>query len=430
MKLNTLVIGSGGREHAIVRTLALSDSCGKIYCLPGNPGILEIAEQIKIDVSDYFMIAKVCKENCIDLVVIGPEQPLADGMADALRGMGINVFGPSKDAAMLETSKDFAKRIMLEAGVPTATFRTFEQWELRDALEYLQEKSFPLVIKADGLAAGKGVVIAKDLVEATNTIREYLSGKFGQSGMKLLIEEFMYGDEVSIFAICDGIDYYILPPAQDHKKISDGELGKNTGGMGAYAPTPLITNSILDKIETKIIKPMMDYMYKRGTPFVGCLYAGLMITADLEPKVVEFNVRFGDPETQAILNVIDGDFCKLLFSAATGKIDKNAVSYTKDKFAVCLVLASKGYPDSFDKGFKISGIDEAESMAAIVYQAGTKVEKGELLTNGGRVLGVTSCGKNIFDAIQSTYKAAFKIDFENKYYRNDIGIKGIQHLQW
>ncbi len=429
MKINTLVIGSGGREHALAHKISQSESCGKLFVSPGNPGTSTIATNIQIDFTSFSDITDFCKRNDIDLVVVGPEQYLADGIADKLRLANINVFGPSMEAAKLEVSKDYAKRIMAQANVPTANYRLFESSEHQLAIEYIKDQLYPIVIKADGLAAGKGVVIAESISEAEATIDEFFSGKFGDSSKKILIEEFMQGDEASIFAISDGKDYVILPASQDHKKIDDGEKGKNTGGMGSYSPTPLVNKDLLEVIDQKVIAPMISQMSKNGTPFIGCLYAGLMITPNREPKVVEFNVRFGDPETQAVMNVIDGDFLSLLYSASIGKINKNLIKIIDNQFAVCLVLASKGYPDSFQKGFEITGIDKAIEFANI-YHAGTVVNEGKLLTNGGRVLNIVATANTLFDAITKVYKAASFINFENKYHRNDIAVKGIQYLEW
>jgi phosphoribosylamine--glycine ligase len=430
MKINSLVIGSGAREHAIVRSISLSENCGAIYSLPGNPGINKIATSVNIPINNYLEIANFCRENNIDLVVIGPEQPLADGMSDALRIYGINVFGPSKYAAQLETSKSFAKDVMLKSQVPTASYKTFTDRELNEAIDYIKSQNFPLVIKADGLAAGKGVVIAENENIAISTVNEFFWGKFGQASKSILIEEFMYGDEASIFAITDGNDYILLPPAQDHKKILDGEKGKNTGGMGSYSPTNLINSNIMQKIENKIISPIINYMKSVGHPFIGCLYAGLIITPEKEPKVVEFNVRFGDPETQSVLNVIEGNFLNLLYTASIGKIDKSSIKQIEKAYAVTLVLASEGYPDDFEKGYEITGIEEAEQVPSIVYHAGTSYKDNKLVTNGGRVLSVTSKADNLFEAITNVYKAASKINFPNKYHRNDIGVKGIQYIEW
>lgn len=430
MKINSLVIGSGAREHAIVRSISLSDNCGTIYSLPGNPGINKIAKNVNIPINNYIEIANFCREKNIDLVVIGPEQPLADGMSDVLRSYGINVFGPSKFAAQLETSKSFAKDVMLKSQVPTASYKTFTDGELNEAIDYIKSQNFPLVIKADGLAAGKGVVIAENENIAISTVNEFFRGKFGEASKNILIEEFMYGDEASIFAITDGNNYILLPPAQDHKKISDGEKGKNTGGMGSYSPTNLINSNIMQKIENKIISPIINYMKSIGHPFIGCLYAGLIITPEKEPKVVEFNARFGDPETQSVLNVIEGNFLNLLFTAAKGNLDKFAIKQIENTYAVTLVLASEGYPDDFEKGFEITGIEEAEQVPSIVYHAGTSYKDKKLVTNGGRVLSVTSKANNLFEAITNVYKAASKINFQNKYHRNDIGVKGIQYIEW
>lgn len=423
--MNILVLGSGGREHALVLALSKSNSTEMLYCSPGNPGIFEIAENANINPNDFEMVKQFCRNSAIDLLIVGAEQPLAEGIVDSFAGEKTQVFGPTKAAAYLESSKDFAKQLMMEYNVPTAAYRSFTANESQIAEDYISTHRLPVVLKADGLAAGKGVIIATTTEEAVEALSMMFHGTFGVAGAKVVVEEFMQGDEASIFAICDGKDYVTLAPAQDHKRALDGDKGKNTGGMGAYAPAPLVTEEILQKVNTKIIEPVLHGMAQRGTPFIGCLYCGLMIK-DGEPKVVEFNARFGDPETQVVLPLFEGDLAKLLYSSAAGKIDKMAFSGNSNMHAVCVILASGDYPDSFEKGFPISGLHDSNDENLIIYHAGTKVENGNIVTSGGRVLGVTAISSNLKDSITNAYLAIDKIDFKNKYFRKDIGHKGLK----
>ncbi|PKL86009.1 MAG: phosphoribosylamine--glycine ligase [Ignavibacteriae bacterium HGW-Ignavibacteriae-1] len=425
MKTNILLIGSGGREHALARAIAESPSAGMLYALPGNPGILKTFQHVNARVEDFNSISQFCKQFAIDLVVVGPEQPLADGLADRLILEGINVFGPISAAAKLESSKDFAKAMMLKYKVPTAAYRTFTASQYDEAHRYIDGHTLPIVLKADGLAAGKGVIIAENHFDAHNALNEMFSGLFGNAGNRVVIEEFLRGEEASIFAITDGTDYFLTPASQDHKRQFDNDEGKNTGGMGAFAPAPIVTKSVLQKVEERVIKPLLEGMQKEGTPFIGCLYCGLMIEND-EPSVVEFNVRFGDPETQAVLELLEGDFAKLLYTAATGKIDRNAVKVIENTFSTCVVLASGGYPDDYEKGFEITGIEDAINSGANVYHAGTKSETGMILTNGGRVLGVTAKGDSLAESIANVYDAVSHIVFYNMINRKDIGFKGLK----
>ncbi|MCX7735864.1 MAG: phosphoribosylamine--glycine ligase [Candidatus Kapabacteria bacterium] len=423
--MNILLVGSGGREHALALSLSKSESCGKLYSYPGNPGIWKISEKVGKELKSHSDYINFCKENSIDLVVIGPEQPLADGLSDSLRQNGIAVFGPSKLAARLESSKGFAKDFMLKYKIPTASYKKFNKTEQNQAIEYLRTIDYPIVIKADGLAAGKGVIITHSFDEAQSTLYQIFSGIFGEAGNTVVIEEFMEGEEASILAVTDGKDYLLLPPSQDHKRIFDGDKGKNTGGMGAYAPAPIVNDSILKQIENEIIIPAINGMSAESTPFQGCLYAGLMIK-DNKVKVVEFNVRLGDPETQAVLPLIEGDFAALLYSAAIGKLDKSKISILENKHCCCVVLASDGYPDNFEKGFEISGIDSAEKSGALVFHAGTALKDNKLVNSGGRVLGVTALGESLKQAIEKAYEYVELISFKNKYYRKDIGLKGLK----
>lgn len=427
--MNVLVIGSGGREHAIALKIKESKNLTKLFCIPGNPGTESFAANINLSLNDYETINSYCKENNIDLIIIGPEQPLVDGLSDYLRKNGFLVFGPSSNAAQIESSKAFAKKIMMDANVPTAIYKEFNSYETVEALNYLDSVEFPVVIKADGLAAGKGVIICEDKLKAESTITEIFNNRvFGSAGNKIIIEEFLTGEEASIFAITDGDDFICLPAAQDHKRIGDNDTGKNTGGMGAYAPAPIVTDEILKLVEEEIIQPTLEQMRKIRNKFVGCLYAGLMIT-NAGPKVIEFNCRFGDPETQVVLPLLKGDFLELLYSAAIGKLSKEAVRYSGGS-SVCVVAASKGYPDEYQKGFEITGLEQTENDI-IIYHAGTKKENSKILTNGGRVLGVTSVLDRFdlkFTQIRA-YNAIKKINFEGIYYRNDIAEKAFKHLK-
>jgi phosphoribosylamine---glycine ligase len=426
--MNVLLIGSGGREHAIALKISQSRELNKLYCSPGNPGTENIATNVSMSINDNQSVLNFCNNNKIDLVVIGPEQPLVDGLADYLRNSRIKVFGPSAKAAQIESSKIFAKKIMNDAGVPTTKYMEFSDTQLNQTKDYLNTAIYPLVIKADGLAAGKGVLICNNKSEADSAVKNIFEEKiFGKSGNKIIIEEFLVGEEASIFAVTDGTNSVCLPAAQDHKRIGDGDTGKNTGGMGAYAPAPIITKELQSRIDAEIIKPTLKQMRETDNKFVGCLYAGLMIT-ESGPKVIEFNCRFGDPETQVVLPILDGDFLQLLYSAADGDLDKNSVKYSGGS-SVCVVAASKGYPDNYKKGFEISGLDLFDDDI-IVYHAGTKKDKNKIMTTGGRVLGVTSVIKN-YDlkfAQQKAYNAIKKISFEGMYYRKDIGEKAFKYL--
>ena len=438
--MNIALIGSGGREHALAYQISKSPTLTKLYNIPGNPGTGNVGENILIQKNEEMV--EFCLRNNIDLVVIGPEKPLVDGVANLLRSNGINVFGPDSAAAQIEGDKSFAKWLMQKYNIPTASFKAFTKSEYESAIKYLKDLQYPTVIKASGLAAGKGVLICNNYDEAKTSVDDIFKNEiFGEAGDALVIEEFMEGEEASIFAITDGLDYICLPAAQDHKRIGDNDTGKNTGGMGAYAPAPIITAELQKRIENEIIIPTLKGLRKENRKFIGCLYCGLMITSQ-RPKVVEFNCRFGDPETQVVLPLLDGDFVKLLYSAATGKLDKDAVKYNGGS-AVCVVAASKGYPDKYKKGFEIMGI-LSESFGhpfgkglnnfplddVIIFQAGTKKVDNKIVTNGGRVLGVTAViNKNDLKLCKSkAYEALKKISFQNIYYRTDIADKGIKRI--
>jgi phosphoribosylamine---glycine ligase len=422
-----LVIGSGGREHTLAWKISRSKSLKKLYCMPGNPGTSSVSENVSINISDHDEVIKFCKAKSIDLIVIGPEQPLVDGLSDSLRKSGFKVFGPDAAAAMIEASKSFAKDIMFKAGVPTAGYKEFDSGQFEEASDYLKTVNYPVVIKADGLAAGKGVIICENFEQAGEALIQIFVDKvFGESGSKLIIEDFLVGEEASIFAVTDGKDFLLLPSSQDHKRIGEGDSGKNTGGMGAYSPAPIVTDEIINIVADKVIRPTLDQLRTEGKNFVGCLYAGLMIK-DYNVNVVEFNCRFGDPETQAVLPLIDGDFLKLLYSAASGKLDKSSVSFSSAA-SVCVVASSEGYPDVYRKGIEITGIENI-TEDILIFHAGTKQIGANIFTDGGRVLGVTAISEDgdLKAAKKKAYSAISKIQFDGIYYRKDIADKALEH---
>ncbi|NPA40525.1 MAG: phosphoribosylamine--glycine ligase [Thermodesulfobacteria bacterium] len=425
--MKVLVIGGGGREHAICYSLKNSNLLTKLYCIPGNGGICEIAEvNQEIKPLEFEKVVEFCKKEGIELVIPGPEEPLVKGIKDALEKEGIKVFGPDTKGAMLEGSKAFAKEVMAEAGVPTAKFEIFDDPD--KARAYIEKKGAPIVVKADGLCAGKGVFVCDTKEEAFEAIHKLMEEKiFGASGERVVIEERLDGEEASYIVISDGENFVALPNSQDHKRLLDGDKGPNTGGMGAYSPAPLITEELKQKIENKVISPIIKTLLKKGNPYVGFLYAGLMITNG-EPFVLEFNCRLGDPEAQAILPRIENDFLELVKIAIDGKL-KDVSLVEKSDAAVCVVMASSGYPGKYEKGKKITGIKEAEKIpGVIVFHAGTKKIDGDVVTNGGRVLGVTALDEDIPSAIKKAYEAVSKIHFEGAYYRKDIGHKAFKHL--
>ena len=425
--MKVALIGSGGREHALAYKIAESKQLEKLVIIPGNPGTKTLGENVILDTANHREVIDFCIKKDIDLVVIGPELPLVEGLADKLIEKGIKVFGPVKKAARLEEEKSFSKDLMKEYNIPTAGYEVFTKEEQAEALEYLKSSKLPIVIKADGIAAGKGVIIANTFEEAKSAIEEcFVKSTFGSSGDKVVIEEFMTGQEASIFAITDGTDYILLPAAQDHKRIGDGDTGKNTGGMGAYAPTPFVTEKIVKEVAEKIVEPTLKAMLDKGSKYIGCLYCGLMLT-DEGPKVVEYNCRFGDPETQVVLPLLDGDFLQLLYSAANGSINKSAVKYGGGA-SVCVVAASNGYPGSYEKGKEIEGLDNLNDSGIIIYHAGTKEKDGKIYTNGGRVLGITSIVRenDLRAAKQKSYEFLPKISFEGMYCRKDISDKALK----
>jgi len=425
MKYNVLLLGSGGREHALAWGMAKSPLLDELFITPGNPGTAEHGKNISLDIENFEEILAFIEEQNIHLTVAGPEQPLVEGIADYLEEKGHKVFGPKKAAAMLEGSKEFAKEFMKRHHIPTAGFRVFEQQNFDDAEAFIKEKNqYPVVLKADGLAGGKGVFICESEDDVVQRLKELKKNPFGGAANRLVVEEFMEGEEASVFAICDGEDYKIIGNAQDHKRIGEGDTGLNTGGMGAYSPAPVVTEEVLNEVEQKIIKPVIQGMKEEGNPYQGILYCGLMITEE-GPKVVEFNCRFGDPECQVIVPALKSDLLELILAAVEGEISNQTVLFQKNHYC-CVVMASKGYPKSYEKGKKISGIEELGD--GLVFHAGTKLTNGSLITNGGRVLSVVGGGDTLTSAIQHTYRQLDLISFENAYFRRDIGAKGLKHV--
>ncbi len=417
--MKILVIGSGGREHSLVWSIAASPLCEKIFCAPGNAGVSDLAECVKIKAKDTKKIIAFCKKRKIDLVIVGPEDPLANGLIDNLESKRIRAFGPVAAAAKLEGSKGFMKDFCKKYKIPTAKYQRFNNTE--KAIKGIDNYSFPVVIKTDGLASGKGVIIAKTPREASAAIRSMIDkGKFGNAGKEIIIEEFMRGEEASFFVMSDGKNIIPLASAQDHKRIGEGETGPNTGGMGAYSPAPIIDEPLTQKILNRIIWPTINGMQKEGSPYVGILYAGLMIKNN-QPKLVEFNVRFGDPECQAILLRLKSDLLTAII-AATDKGLKNFDLRWSEDSSFCVVMAAKGYPKKYREGAKITGIAKLNNKKDImVFHSGTKKEKQDTVTNGGRVLSVAALGKDLMTAKKKTYQAIKNIKWKDMYYRRDIG---------
>ena len=424
--MRILLIGGGGREHALAWKLVQSPKVEKLYAAPGNPGmaLLQKCECINLNVDDLEGVADYAEEKSIDLTVVGPEAPLVAGLADVFKRRGLPVFGPSKAAAQLEGSKAFSKELMAKYNIPTAFFKICE--DIETAKAYVEEKGAPIVVKADGLAAGKGVVVAMTKAEALEAIDEMMGDhKFGAAGARLVLEEYMEGEEASLLAFTDGKTVVPMIAAQDHKRVFDGDEGPNTGGMGTYAPAPVMTDILRLKATELILKPVVEAMAKEGTPYQGCLYAGLMIKGD-SVKVVEFNCRFGDPETQVVLPLLDGDLAEIMLACATGTLDKAEVAW-HDKAAVCVVMASGGYPESYEKGKEITGLAAAdEDKDVVVFHAGTKESEGKIVTSGGRVLGVTAVDSSIKAARDRAYAAVEKIAFEKNFYRKDIAWRALK----
>ena len=416
-----MVVGGGGREHAIIEQLKKSPKVEKIYALPGNGGIAKDAECVDIGAKDIDKITEFAKNNGIDFAVVAPDDPLVLGAVDALNAIGIPCFGPKKDAAIIEGSKVFSKNLMKKYNIPTAQYEVFE--DAGKALEYLETAPIPTVIKADGLALGKGVIIAMTRDEAKAAVREIMEDKvFGESGSRIVIEEFLEGPEVSVLSFTDGKTVVPMVSSMDHKRAGDGDTGLNTGGMGTIAPNPYYTKDIEKVCMEKIFVPTMEAMNKEGRTFKGCLYFGLMITKD-GPKVIEYNCRFGDPETQVVLPLLESDLLEIMMAVEEERLSEVEVKFSTGA-ACCVVMASNGYPKKYDNGFEITGLDGKD----MVYVAGAKLSDGKLLTAGGRVLGVTETAANLGEAIEKAYKKVKTINFENAYYRNDIGKRAMEVL--
>ena len=417
--MNVLIIGGGGREHAIAWKIAQSPLAGKIYCSPGNPGMKNVEA---VPLTDLNELADFALAHDIGLTMVGPEATLCAGIADVFRAKGLRIVGPDKVAAQLEGSKSFAKEFMRRHGLPTAEAAVFT--DEAGAMAYLKQKGAPIVVKADGLAAGKGVVVAMTEQEAADAIHACFDGAFGAAGASVLLEECLFGEEASIIALCDGKTITPLASSQDHKRAYDGDTGPNTGGMGAYSPAPVVTPDLWKTIDAQILTPFLKGVQVDKLDFRGIIYAGLMIT-DKGPKVLEFNVRFGDPETQAILTRLKSDLLEALVAVADGRLADVKLEWY-DEPSVCVVLASNGYPGHYEKGKPISGLDEAEKTGAVVFHAGTKLADGQIVTNGGRVLGVTARGKDIASAVQNAYKAVACISWEGMQYRKDIAHRALE----
>ena len=418
--MNILVIGSGGREHALYWKLSESPQTEQIYAIPGNPGM---GASAAIALDDHAAILRFAKEHEIGLVVVGPEVPLMNGLVDELEAAGIRAFGPRANAAEIEGSKSFAKDLMKKYGIPTARYEVFTAAE--PARAYIRQEGAPIVVKADGLAAGKGVIVAMTEQEALDAVDAIMEDhSFGDAGARVVIEEFMEGEEASLLAFTDGTTIRPMISAQDHKRAYDGDRGPNTGGMGTYAPAPVMTPEMTERAVEEILKPTIAAMAKEGRIYRGCLYLGLMVTAD-GPKVVEFNARFGDPETQVVLPLLDSDLVAIMCACADGTLVDVPIRW-KDGAAVCVVLASGGYPGHYEKGQEIHGLADAEAMGALVFHAGTAMKDGKLVTNGGRVLGVVGRGADISSAVDAAYAAATKISFKDAYYRKDIAHRALE----
>ncbi len=425
--MKVLLIGSGGREHALAWSIAQSEACKELYCAPGNAGIESCAECVDIAADDVDALVQFAQGNAIDLVVVGPEQPLVLGVVDALKKVGIPAFGPNKAAAQIEGSKGFMKDLCAKYNIPTAAYQRFH--EVAPAKAFIEEQGVPIVIKADGLAAGKGVIIAETLEQAHETVEDMLSGNaFGEAGHEIVIEQFLSGEEVSYFALSDGKSILPLTSAQDHKRAFDGDAGPNTGGMGAYSPAHLMNDVLEEKILKRIIEPTIDGMAKEGTPFTGVLFAGLMIV-DGEPFLIEHNARFGDPECQTLMMRMQGDLLEILHHTAIGKLDavKDNLSWS-DESALCVVMAANGYPGAYQKNTVIKNLNATANISHVtVFHAGTaKSEAGDIVSVGGRVLGVTACGSDIEEAQRRAYLGVESIDWPDGFARSDIGWRAVK----
>ncbi|NLX70025.1 MAG: phosphoribosylamine--glycine ligase [Clostridiales bacterium] len=419
--MKVLVVGGGGREHALVWKISQSPRVSKIYCAPGNGGISELAECVDIAATNVPEMVRFAKEHDIDMTVVAPEDPLAMGMVDALKDEGLKAFGPTKDAAVIESSKVFAKRLMQKYGIPTAEYRTFDDYH--KALEYAETVRYPIVIKAEGLALGKGVIIANNTDGAKQALKSMMvDNVFGHAGQRVIIEEYLTGSEVTVLAFTDGKSIVPMVSSQDHKRVYDNDEGANTGGMGAFSPSRMYTAKVAEQVEETIIKPTIEAMAKEGRPFQGVLYFGLMLT-EQGPKVLEYNARFGDPETQVVLPRLKTDIVDIFEAVIDKRLDQIDIQWD-DNAAVCVVLASGGYPGEYKKGYPITGLDRVmEDPQTVVFHSGTRKIDGEYYTNGGRVLGVTAVADDLDSAVKKAYESVSKIHFQDMHYRRDIGRK-------
>jgi phosphoribosylamine--glycine ligase len=421
--MNILILGGGGREHALAWAVAKSPLCERLYCAPGNGGIAAVAECVALDPEDGAAVAEFCARKAMDFVIVGPEAPLVAGVADSLRAKGLLAFGPSKAAAELEASKGFTHEICDACGAPAAGYARFTEAEAAKA--HVRAKGAPIVVKADGLAAGKGVVVAETEAQALGAIDEMFAGAFGAAGAEVVIEEFMTGEEASFFVLTDGTTALPLATAQDHKRAYDGDTGPNTGGMGAYSPAPVMTEATQALAMERIIRPTIAEMARRGAPYQGVLYAGLMI-GENGPRLVEYNVRFGDPECQALMMRLGSDLLPVLLACAEGRLAEAALDWRPDP-AITVVMAAEGYPGAYEKGQEIKGLTEASADPEVeIFHAGTKAENGRILSNGGRVLNVTARGKTLREARDRAYAAIGKIDWPGGFHRSDIGWRALE----
>ncbi|WP_170581133.1 phosphoribosylamine--glycine ligase [Ruegeria arenilitoris] len=420
--MNILILGSGGREHSLAWAVMQNPKCDRLIVAPGNAGIAQIADCAALDIENGGAVVSFAEENAIDFVIVGPEAPLAAGVADRLREAGILVFGPSAEAARLEASKSFTKEICDAAGAPTAAYARFTEAE--PAKAYIRQQGAPIVVKADGLAAGKGVIVAMDEATALEAVDDMFGGAFGGAGAEVVIEEFMDGEEASLFVLCDGENILSVGTAQDHKRVGEGDTGLNTGGMGAYSPAPVLSPEVEESAMEQIVRPTMAEMARRGTPFQGVLYAGLMIK-DGQPRLVEYNVRFGDPECQVLMMRLGAQALDLMHAAAEGRLGEARVNWADDH-ALTVVMAAQGYPGAYEKGSVINGLDDLpEDSSHMVFHAGTKAQDGQVVASGGRVLNVTARGATLQEARDNAYAMVEAIDWPGGFYRRDIGWRAL-----